>query len=146
MLKLDAKMFESGLNLHQSTLFACLDLDLHLERIAGGNESEVYLTDDARFVIKLKNEPYDTPAAALHEAQALRTAAQNFIHIIGEEHSIPSHFLLASDENQKAYVIIIQPYLNQSTPLFYLDYTKLSPEARKSIADQLQKIIYLFIN
>ena len=37
-------------------LFASLDRDLELERIAGGNETEVYRTDDRRHVVKLKND------------------------------------------------------------------------------------------
>jgi hypothetical protein len=75
-------MFAHGLNLHKNQLFACLDIDLHLERIAGGNESEVYRTDNAGFVVKLKNEPYPTPAAALLESQKLRADARNFVNII----------------------------------------------------------------
>ena len=134
-------MVVAELNLHKNVLFACLDLDLHLERIAGGNESEVYLTDDARFVVKLKNEPHPTAAAALHEAQALRAAAQNFAKIIGPEHSTPSYFLIAGDEDDQAYVIIIQPYLENSTPLHYIDYAALSIDNRKLLAKQLQKII-----
>ena len=48
------KMIDLTMNLHKNQLFACLDIDLHLERIAGGNESEVYRTDDGHFVVKLK--------------------------------------------------------------------------------------------
>ena len=126
---------------HKNSLFACLDVDLHLERIAGGNESEVYRTDDARFVVKLKNEPYPTPAEALREAQALRVAAENFVDIIGPECSVPSHFVIAGDETHHSYIIIVQPYLKDSPPLFYLDYGSLSPELRHLIATQLRTII-----
>lgn len=134
-------MFEHGPNLHKNLLFACLDIDLHLERIAGGNESEVYLTDDARFVVKLKNEPYPTSAAALLDAKELRTAAQNFVNIIGSEHSTRSHFVIAGNDARQAYIIIIQSYLKESSPLFYLDYAALSSEQRHLIAAQLQTII-----
>ncbi|MEM8861040.1 MAG: hypothetical protein AAGD96_22175 [Chloroflexota bacterium] len=128
-------------NLHKSSLFACLDLDLHLERIAGGNESEVYLTDDSRFVVKLKNEPYSSPNAALNEANALRAAAQNFANIIGQEHSTPSYFLITGDDDHHSFVVIVQPYLDQSQPLFYIDYASLEPKTRKELASQLQEII-----
>lgn len=134
-------MVIDGLNLHKNLLFACLDLDLHLERIAGGNESEVYLTDDARFVVKLKNEEYPTSSAALREAQVLRAAAHNFANIIGPEHSTPSNFLIAGDENDHAYVVIVQPFLDESRPLHYIDYAALPPDERKLIATQLQSII-----
>ncbi len=135
-------MLEYGMNVHKNLLFACLDIDLHLERIAGGNESEVYLTDDARFVVKLKNEPHLTPAAALSEAKKLRATAQNFANIVGAEYSVPSHFVIASDDTSHAYIIIIQPYLKENVPLFYIDYTALSPDLRQLIATQLQTIIY----
>lgn len=134
-------MVVDGLNLHKNLLFACLDLDLHLERIAGGNESEVYLTDDARFVVKLKNEPHPNASAALREAQALRAAAHNFASILGPEHSTPSYFLIAGDESDHAFVVIIQPFLENSTPLHYIDYAALSPDTRGLIATQLQEII-----
>lgn len=134
-------MFEYETKLHKNLLFACLDIDLHLERIAGGNESEVYLTDEGHFVVKLKNNPYPTSEIALFEAEMLRTAAQNFADIIGVEHSIPSRFLIASDDTSHVYIIIIQAYLKESHPLFYLDYAEMSPELRHLIATQLQTII-----
>ncbi|MGB1249428.1 MAG: hypothetical protein ACPG8W_02265 [Candidatus Promineifilaceae bacterium] len=116
-------------------------MDLHLERIAGGNESEVYRTDDARFVVKLKNEPHTTSTAALHEALELRAAAKKYADIVGPECSVPSYFLVASDDTQRAYVIIVQPYLKDSLPLFYVDYATLSPALRRHVATQLQTII-----
>lgn len=135
------KMLKHRPTLHKNLLFACLDIDLHLERIAGGNESEVYCTDDARFVVKLKNEPHATLGAALFEAQDLRTAAQNFADIVGSEHSVPSYFLITDDGTCHAYVVIVQPYLKDSQPLFHKDYTKISREQRQLIATQLQTII-----
>ncbi|MEM7113857.1 MAG: hypothetical protein AAF614_15585 [Chloroflexota bacterium] len=112
-----------------------------MERIAGGNESDVYRTDDARFVVKLKNEPYPTVAEALLDAQKLRAAAAEFAEIIGSEHSIPSHFLIAGNGTCQAYIIITQSYLKDSQPLFFIDYAALSPELRRQVADQLQTII-----
>lgn len=139
-------MSEHEINLHKNLLFACLDIDLHLERIAGGNESEVYRTDDGRFVVKLKNEPYATSAAALREAQELRAAADNFANIIGFEHSTASHFLIAGDDAHNAYIVIVQRYLKESPPLFYVDYAALSPDVRLSVATQLQTIIRRSLN
>ena len=134
-------MLHREITLHKSSLFACLDLDLHLERVAGGNESEVYRTDDGRFAVKLKNEPHPTVAAALQEAKQLRAAADNFSHIVGPEHSVPISFVIASDDSDHVYVLIVMPYLNESPPLFYLDYAALSRNQRRQIADQLQGII-----
>ena len=42
-------------------VFAPLDRDLALERIAGGNETEVYRTDDQRYVVKLKSDQAARP-------------------------------------------------------------------------------------
>lgn len=134
-------MLERQINLHKNLLFASLDLDLHLERIAGGNESEVYSTDDDRFVVKLKNDPYPTLEAALREAQKFRAAAESFVEIVGREHSTPSYFLIAGNDTEHAYIVIVQPYLKESSPLFYLDYATLSVQERHMIASQLVRII-----
>ena len=41
---------------YADAIFAPIDHDLELERIAGGNETEVYRTDDRRHVVKLKSD------------------------------------------------------------------------------------------
>lgn len=135
-------MIDHEITLHKNLLFACLDIDLHLERVAGGNESEVYRTDDGRFAVKLKNEPYPSAAAALQAAQHLRAAAENFADIVGPKHSTPIDFLIASDESHHVYVVIVQPYLKDSPPLFYINYGALSHDDRRKIADQLLAIIH----
>ncbi|MBC8077826.1 MAG: hypothetical protein H7Y32_17250, partial [Chloroflexales bacterium] len=56
--------------IYSDTVFAPLDADHQLERIAGGNETEVYRSDDERFVVKLKCDSGGTAAQALAEAQA----------------------------------------------------------------------------
>jgi hypothetical protein len=53
---------------HHNVLFASLDADLHLERIGGGNETEVYRTDDQRFVVKVKSEEAGTANDAYAQA------------------------------------------------------------------------------
>lgn len=132
--------------IHKSVIFACVDADLHLERIAGGNESEVYRTDDARFVVKLKNEPHTTPESAHREAIELRSAAKKYANIIGLERSIPCHFLVAGDDTGHSYVVIVQPYLGNSRPLFYVNYAELSVQQRKLIANELDTIIWRSID
>ena len=44
------------MTIYADQVFAPLDRDLALERIAGGNETEVYRTDDQRYVVKLKSD------------------------------------------------------------------------------------------
>ena len=101
----------------------------------------MYRTDDARFVVKLKDSQYTTPAAALVAARNLRRAARNFADIIGPEHSISNHFLIAGNGSDCANLIVIQPYLKEGLPLFYIDYAALTPETRRLVADQLLRII-----
>ena len=59
------------------TVFAPIDTDLHMERIAGGNETEVYCTDDRRFVVKVKSEERQHTREALVDLKTLRTAAES---------------------------------------------------------------------
>jgi hypothetical protein len=59
-------------------VFAPLDLDHALERLAGGNETEVYRTDDGLHVVKLKSDFGGTPEDALADARAMQAAANQF--------------------------------------------------------------------
>ena len=45
-----------SMSTYADVVFAPIDRDLALERIAGGNETEVYRSDDGRYVAKLKSE------------------------------------------------------------------------------------------
>ncbi len=106
-------------------LFAPLDADLHLERIAGGNETEVYCTDDRCYVVKVKSDGGGEPDHALVRAHAMRRAADNFAAVIGAQHSIPNSFIVATNSQGQAQPVIIQPYYQHASPLFTLDYSHL---------------------
>lgn len=126
--------------------FAVLDLDLHLDRIAGGNETEVYLTDDARYVVKVKSTPENAlaetcSAAALRVALTLRQVAHSFAEAVGPQHSIANHFVLAQNSQGHPEILTLQPFLAEATPLFDLDYRQLSRQERKQIGEQLRKMI-----
>jgi hypothetical protein len=127
--------------LHADTVFAPLDADLHLERVAGGNETEVYCTDDRRFVVKVKNEAEHTLASVLAKTQALRAAAQAFAAAIGPEHTIPNYYLIARNSAGQIQLLALQPYLRHACPLFEVDYSTLSVTERKQLAGQLRRII-----
>lgn len=134
------------MSLHADDAFAVLDLDLHLERIAGGNETEVYRTDDARYVVKVKSNeetvlPISAVKQAITEATTLRNVAHKFAEAVGPTHSIPSYFVLTANSAGHPEVLAIQPYLKDATPLFDIDYTTLTTQERKEIAKQLRKII-----
>jgi hypothetical protein len=127
--------------LHRSSLFAALDDDLHLERIAGGNESEVYCTDDRRYVVKVKGEDGGSLADVVELARTMRNAADAFAADIGPEHRIPNYFLVARNERGEAHPVVIQPYYRDAQPLFVIDYAALSRAERQQIARQLLRII-----
>src|SRR5262245_61819552 len=96
---------------HIDQVFAPLDLDHALERLAGGNETEVYRTDDGRHVVKLKSEMGGTPEEALVDARAMQAAANQFAACLGSRHSIPSDYVIARDNDGRAQVLVVQPLL-----------------------------------
>lgn len=122
-------------------LFAPLDKDLHLERIGGGNETEVYCTDDRRFVVKVKSEERQTPEDALGKAQQARAASTAFATAVGRQHSIPNYYFVARNSEGEVQPVVLQPYLDQAQALFELDYGKLSGPERRKVAEQLRQII-----
>jgi hypothetical protein len=128
-------------NLYQDALFAPLDADLHLERIGGGNETEVYCTDDRRYVVKVKTSAADTVAAALTTATAMRKAARRFATVMGARHSVPNHFLLAANRAGKPQLLAVQPYYQDALPLFAVDYSQFDQAERRRLARQLLRII-----
>lgn len=126
---------------HADTLFAPLDADLHMERIGGGNETEVYSTDDHRFVVKVKGEDSGEPTELFHEAQNRRTVAEAFAAAVGAEHSLSTYYLIARNSAGQAQLMTIQPYLRQARPLAEVDYTGLSAPERRDLAKQLRQLI-----
>lgn len=129
------------MSIYSDPVFAPLDADHQLERIAGGNETEVYRSDDGRFVVKLKCDRGGTAAQALAEAQAMRAAAALFAGCLGPDHSIPSHYVVSADDMGRAQVLVVQPFLAGATPLFAIDYAGLDPASRAAIAHELRDIV-----
>ena len=127
--------------IYANEVFAPVDRDLALERIAGGNETEVYRTDDQRYVVKLKSHLGGTAREALEHARADRAAAERFIACLGPRHTIPSYYVIARDSTGRAQVLVIQPYLAGARQLFDVDYQTLGDDERASIAAQLREII-----
>ena len=127
--------------LYTDQVFAPIDLDHALERLAGGNETEVYRTDDGRHVVKLKGDMGSAPEEALADARAMQAAANQFAACLGQRHSIPSHYVVARDSAGRAQVLVVQPFLHGACPLHDLDYMALTDEERRSIAAQLREII-----
>jgi hypothetical protein len=126
---------------YHDQLFAPLDVDLHLQRIAGGNETEVYCSDDHSHVVKVKCADAGPGAVALAIARVRRDAAHAFAAAIGDDHSIPTYFILAANSAGEIQPVAIQPYIRHATPLFSLEYSALSASERQQLARQLAGII-----
>jgi len=126
---------------YTDSVFAPIDLDHVLERLAGGNETEVYRTDDGAHVVKLKHGPGNTAEAALADARAMRAAAEQFAGVLGPRHSIPSYFIVARDAAGQVQVLVVQPFLAGAQQLHDVDFAALTDDERASIAAQLREII-----
>ena len=122
-------------------VFAPIDHDWQLERIAGGNETEVYRTDDGRFVVKLKHDLGGTREHALAHAKSMRAAAEQYIECLGGRHTIPSYYLLARDSAGQVQTVVVQPFLQGGRALFAVDYAALSEDERHAVAGELREII-----
>lgn len=127
--------------IYTDAVFAPIDLDHALERLAGGNETEVYRTDDGRHVVKLKADGGGSAAVAQRLACEMRDAAAGFAACLGPQHSIPSEYIVARDTQEHAQVLVIQPLLHDARPLYDLDYHALSSAERAAVATQLREII-----
>lgn len=126
---------------YTDTVFAPIDYDHVLDRLAGGNETEVYKSDDGRYVIKLKCELGGAPEAALAHAREMRDAAERYVDCLGPRHSVPSYYLLARDNEGNVQVLVVQPYLQHARQLSVIDYDRLSVEERQSLAGELEHVI-----
>jgi hypothetical protein len=130
------------MTLHVDDVFAPLDQDHVLERLAGGNETEVYWTDDRRYVVKLKYDLGGNLSQALQWAQWLRAVADRYAACLGERYTIPNYFIIARGSDGRIYPLTIQPFLPNAQPLDALDYRILTPEQRERIALQLSEILH----
>lgn len=126
---------------YSDSVFAPLDRDHQLERIAGGNETEVYITDDRRFVVKLKSDLGGNAATALAYARRMRAAAEQFVDCLGADQSIPSYYVVSRDQLDHAQVLVVQPFIEHARTLDKIAYETLAPEDRRRLAVWLREII-----
>lgn len=128
-------------SLYKDNVFASIDHDLELERVGGGFETEVYSSDDRRFIVKLKSELGSDLPTALHRARGMRNVAERFTACLGSDHTIPNQYLLARDDAGRVQILVIQPFIRSAQPLNKVDYQKLRAEERRDIARQLLGIV-----
>lgn len=108
---------------------------------AMGNETEVYCTDDRRYVVKLKSHLGGATREAIDEAKTMRAAAEQFADCIGPQHSIESYYVVSRDGAGRAQVLVVQPFIAHARPLDAVHYSTLSPDERTHVAAQLRMII-----
>lgn len=120
---------------------AALPLAFPLHRLGGGHETDVYCTDDQRYVVKLKRARFQKPSITQRRARLLRAIAEHFSDCLGPEHSLPSIFVVARDQAGAAQVVTIQPFLKDARPLYTVDYPALPRAERHRIMAQLHTII-----
>lgn len=127
---------------HRNDVFAPIDIDHIMERVAGGNETEVYRSDDHRFAVKLKGDRGSRDARAmLAAARHMQRAACRFAACLGERHTIPTYFVLSRDSEGFVHALAIQPYLANARVLAAIDWRTLSPGTRRQIGRDLRHII-----
>lgn len=124
-------------------VFAPVDLDHQLERVGGGNETEVYITDDRRFVVKLKSDLAGGIHEALRFALVMRAAAERFELLLGPARSIPSWFLVSGDREGHAQILAVQPFLEHAQPLCKVEWATLGDAERRAVAQQLRAFVDL---
>jgi hypothetical protein len=118
-----------------------LPLITSLQRIGGGYETDVYRTEDERYVVKLKRTGYRSVRMAHAQAHLLQAIADHFVSCLGVEHSLPSTFAVARDNAGNAQVVTIQPFLKDARPLYTVDYPALPQPQRHHLMAQLHTII-----
>jgi hypothetical protein len=129
------------MTLHADDVFAPLDDDHVLQRLAGGNETEVYKTDDHRHVVKVKHDLGGARDAAIRQARWMRDTAERYTACLGERYTIPNYFIVARGSDGQAHPLTIQPLLSEARPLDAVDYRALLPAQRALIAAQLSEIL-----
>jgi len=129
------------MTLHADDVFAPLDDDHVLQRLAGGNETEVYKTDDQRYVVKVKHDLGGSRDEAVRQARWMRDTAERYTACLGERYTIPTYFIVARGSDGRAHPLAIQPLLSEARPLDAVDYRALLPAQRALIAAQLSEIL-----
>lgn len=129
------------MTVHVDEVFAALDRDHDLERIGGGNETEVYRTDDSRYVVKLKCDASAVVPGAIARAKTMRDGADELVAWLGPGHTIPSQYVVGRDSAGEVQVLVIQPFLRDARPLHLVDYAAFGPAEREEVARELDWLI-----
>jgi hypothetical protein len=119
---------------------AALRLAQPVARIGGGYETDVFISGDRRYALKLKRG-ISGAAAALAQARLHRAAAERFRDYLGEDHAPPSYYLVVAGARGTRRVLGVQPFLNGARGLDTIDLAALGPDARAALAAQLADVV-----
>ncbi len=131
----------TAIEYHTDDVFAPVDHDRVMERIGGGFETEVYCTEDRRYLVKLQSQRRSDLPTALARARGMRAIAEQIAMALGPEHSVQSAYVLSRDTTGQVQVLVVQPFLRHAQPLARVDYAALSPDERRQLALQLRDIL-----
>jgi hypothetical protein len=118
---------------------APLRLASPVERIGGGYETDVFQSGDGLLAIKLKHGSGSTTMMHTRAAYLAHVAAI-FQSYLGAQHSLPSFYLVAADDQGQRRIISVQPLLKYAHVLHDLDIMALPAPMRKNITNQLVEI------
>jgi hypothetical protein len=117
-----------------------LQLARPLTYLSGGSQSDVYITADRRFVLKLKLLD-GRDGAARREAAQLKRFADAVCAYLGPSHCLRTWFLVLADGEGRPLVAGLQPFLAGARPLDSIDADSLSPARRAGLHAHLRTIV-----
>lgn len=124
-----------------ASIYDFLEGRTKLKRIGGGSETDVYLSEDRQFVIKVKGETPQSGQDAINLATVQRDVAELFVAYLGADHSIPTYSFVARDKTGQVKTVAVQPYLGNALALADINYETLDPRIWAHIDRQLLLIL-----
>lgn len=116
-----------------------LRLEGPVRRIGGGYETDVFLSADRRFALKLKRGVASV-GAAIAQARELRAVAERFRRHLGSGHTVTNDYLVVAADGG-CRLLTIQPFLNGARGLDMLSLDTLTEGERASLVRQLGSIV-----
>lgn len=110
-----------------------------VRRIGGGYETDVFLSGDCRFALKLKRGVASV-GAAIAQARELRAVAERFRGHLGPRHTVTNDYLVVA-ANGGCRLLAIQPFLDGARGLDTLSLDTLTERERASLVRQLGSIV-----
>ncbi|MEN9933933.1 MAG: hypothetical protein RLZZ387_512 [Chloroflexota bacterium] len=124
-----------------AAVFDALSHPLHMRRIGGGSETDVYAAEGAGYVVKFKRDLSGSPERVLAHALRHRAVSELFAAYLGDEHAITSAYVVVGDEQGRAQLLVVQPFLGDAQQLASVKYGELSSQERQVIARQLRDLV-----